>query len=161
MQRNSILFGAALLHIAVAGVCELQGAFEPIQNPANRFYGKSCDAINQGLGLTLHNGQDQQQRVINTTIPIPDSWDWRDEAPQCVQAIRDQGTCGGCWAFASVRTLAWRFCIFAVPNVSSPVLSPQYPLNCDDSCYPNDGTATLRGRLLRRLPRPCLAVPAC
>lgn len=135
-RQICILWCSLCIYSVWAGVCELEGVFEPITDASSRFYGQSCDAINQGLGLTLRNAPGQQQRLINTSIPIPTSWDWRNEAPQCVQVIRDQQTCGGCWAFASVRTLAWRFCIFAFPNASSPVLSPQYLIDCDNGCYP-------------------------
>ena len=45
---------------------------------------------------------------------IPDAFDSRTEwGAKCpsVTAVRNQGDCGGCWAFSAVETLADRFCI--------------------------------------------------
>ena len=37
-----------------------------------------------------------------------DSLDWRTKAPQCtvISKIRDQSSCGSCWAFGSTETAA-------------------------------------------------------
>ncbi len=39
----------------------------------------------------------------------PEAFDWRDTLPGSVTPVRDQGKCGGCWAFATAETLeaAW------------------------------------------------------
>lgn len=116
---------------AFAGLCTTPGRFTPIKT--GRFAGKNCEQISQSLGLTLRPGQGLV-RVVNSSIPIPVSFDWRLQQPQCKHGIRDQAMCGACWAFATTRPLAWRFCIFA-PNLTSLILSPQYMLDCDDSCY--------------------------
>jgi cathepsin B len=42
-----------------------------------------------------------------------DSLDWRTKAPQCtvISKIRDQSSCGSCWAFGSTETFEDRRCI--------------------------------------------------
>jgi len=42
-----------------------------------------------------------------------DSIDWRTKAPQCtvISKIRDQSSCGSCWAFGSTETFEDRRCI--------------------------------------------------
>ncbi|XP_069088993.1 cathepsin K-like [Pleurodeles waltl] len=40
---------------------------------------------------------------------LPPQVDWRDQ--RCVTAIKDQGRCGSCWAFAAVGSLESRHCI--------------------------------------------------
>jgi len=53
----------------------------------------------------------------------------------CVGAIRDQGSCGSCWAFSAVEVLADRFCIWSGGS-THVVLSPQALVSCDhyDNC---------------------------
>lgn len=38
-------------------------------------------------------------------------FNWRDESPECLGEIYDQGHCGSCWAFTSSGFLSDRFCI--------------------------------------------------
>lgn len=122
-----------LFSAANAGLCDTPGKFQPIANVTSRFFGKNCEQISQSLGLTLRPGQGLI-RVVNSSLPIPTSFDWRTQRSECVQGIRDQGMCGACWTFATTRPLAWRFCLFGT-NLSQLQLSPQFMLDCDRSCY--------------------------
>nr|XP_015838505.1 PREDICTED: cathepsin B isoform X2 [Tribolium castaneum] len=51
----------------------------------------------------------------NVTIPeqIPQNFDARIVWPQCesIRKIRNQGSCGSCWAFGAVETMSDRLCI--------------------------------------------------
>lgn len=69
--------------------------------------------------------------VGNNAIPLPDEYDARKQYASCnIEAIRDQGSCGSCWAFGAVEALEDRICIHSGANASI-VLSPQYLVNCD------------------------------
>ncbi len=57
----------------------------------------------------------------------PTSFDSRVQWPNCVNYIRDQKECGGCWAFAGSESLSDRFCI----KGKKVLLSPQYSISCD------------------------------
>ena len=46
--------------------------------------------------------------IVFDTLSTPTSIDWREEG--CVNAIRDQGQCGSCWAFSSVVALEGAHC---------------------------------------------------
>jgi cathepsin B len=61
---------------------------------------------------------------------VPTNFDARTQWPKCIQAIRNQQSCGSCWAFASAEPLGDRFCI-ATNGTVSKVLSPQYLVSCD------------------------------
>jgi hypothetical protein len=59
---------------------------------------------------------------------VPATFDSRTAWPGCVHAIRDQGQCGSCWAFAATEALSDRFCISKGVQV---VLSPEDMISCD------------------------------
>lgn len=44
---------------------------------------------------------------------LPDSFDSRVLWPNCssIKEVRDQSTCGSCWAFAAVEAMSDRICI--------------------------------------------------
>ena len=71
-------------------------------------------------------------------MSTPESFDSRTQWPNCVPAIRNQEQCGSCWAFGAAESLGNRFCI-ASNGAESPVLSPQYLVDCDTSSYGCNG----------------------
>ena len=63
------------------------------------------------------------------TLPIdnlPDYVNWVEYG--AVPAVRDQGTCGSCWAHAGVSTIE---SAHYIKNGVLPSLSVQHPLDCD------------------------------
>ncbi|KAJ3653168.1 hypothetical protein Zmor_012432 [Zophobas morio] len=76
---------------------------------------------------------------------IPESFDARDQWPQCkdvIDNIRDQGNCGSCWAFAPAEVMSDRLCIESKGETKFE-FSPQDVLSCCDYCgYGCDGGYT-------------------
>ncbi|XP_037068459.1 LOW QUALITY PROTEIN: dipeptidyl peptidase 1-like [Pollicipes pollicipes] len=61
---------------------------------------------------------------------LPRAWDWRDvRGVNYVSPIRNQGTCGSCYAFASMAALESRVRILT-NNTMQPVFSPQDIVSC-------------------------------
>ena len=60
---------------------------------------------------------------------LPKQWDWRNHK-NIVTHVKDQGSCGSCWAFSAVEAIesAW-----AIKNNELLVLSEQEILDCDKS----------------------------
>ena len=63
--------------------------------------------------------------------PVPDEFDSRTKWPQCpsIREIRDQGSCGSCWAFGAVTAMSDRICIHTGKKVH---VSSENLLSC---CY--------------------------
>lgn len=66
---------------------------------------------------------------------LPESFDARTQWPYCptIREIRDQGSCGSCWAFGAVEAISDRHCIHSKGKVNVEI-SPEDLLTCCDSC---------------------------
>ena len=68
----------------------------------------------------------QSKTFVNT----PESFDSRTAWPNCIHPIRNQQSCGSCWAFGASEVLSDRFCIASNGN-TNVVLSPEDMVACD------------------------------
>ncbi|XP_056150064.1 cathepsin B-like [Lampris incognitus] len=68
-------------------------------------------------------------------VMLPVSFDPRQQWPNCptIQQIRDQGSCGSCWAFGAAEAISDRLCIHSSGNVSVEI-SAEDILSCCDEC---------------------------
>ncbi|XP_023695672.1 cathepsin B-like isoform X2 [Paramormyrops kingsleyae] len=68
-------------------------------------------------------------------IKLPENFDAREQWPNCptIKEIRDQGSCGSCWAFGAVEAISDRVCIHSNSNVSIEI-SAQDLLSCCHIC---------------------------
>lgn len=75
--------------------------------------------------------EDRDHNRMLTTLPT--NFDMRSDATRgaCIHPIRDQQSCGSCWAFAGTEALSDRFCMKGV----DVILSPEYLLSCDTNNY--------------------------
>ncbi len=64
---------------------------------------------------------------------LPVSIDWRNTNPSVVSPVKDQGTCGCCWAFSALGSLE---SAYAIANGVLVDLSEQ---NLNDCVYGEDG----------------------
>jgi cathepsin B len=66
---------------------------------------------------------------------IPESFDSRTAWPKCesIQEIRDQSTCGSCWAFGAAEAMSDRLCIASGQKDQTRVSSEDI-LTCCDGC---------------------------
>jgi cathepsin B len=99
---------------------------------------------------TTNNTTKPTNNTTNTTntTTTNTTFDGRTKWSKCIGAVRNQGTCGSCWAFATVEAFEDRLCI---AGKVSPLVqrSTQYLLDCDSAqqgCnggYPNSAWAFL------------------
>lgn len=60
--------------------------------------------------------------------PIPTSWSWRNTGGNKIELPRNQGSCGGCWAFACATVLSDRYAIKY--NIENQPLSTAWLISC-------------------------------
>ncbi|XP_033931255.1 cathepsin B [Pseudochaenichthys georgianus] len=68
-------------------------------------------------------------------IKLAKSFDSREQWPNCptLKEIRDQGSCGSCWAFGAAEAISDRVCIHSNAKVSVEISSEDL-LTCCESC---------------------------
>ena len=109
----------------------------------SKFQGKTLEEMRQLLGTyvpmnaTVHIPRASRR---NSFKSVPKSFDLREAFPKCstIQQIRNQESCGSCWAFSGAAVLSDRFCVGSKGAVNVE-LSPEYILECDSSNYGCNG----------------------
>jgi cathepsin B len=68
-------------------------------------------------------------------VAVPDNFDSRTNWANCptISQIRDQSTCGSCWAFGAVTAMSDRLCI-ATKAATTIALSAEDMLSCCETC---------------------------
>lgn len=72
-------------------------------------------------------------RFVNLT-DLPTNFKAAEKWPSCIHPIRDQESCGSCWAFGASEAFSDRVCI-ATNGASNFVLSPEDLVSCDTNNY--------------------------
>ena len=92
-----------------------------------------------GLVGAWYENEDMQleeKKVFKTSLEaLPDNFDLRDAYPECetIKEIRDQSTCGSCWAFSSAEVMSDRLCIHSGGKLQTRV-SAAHLTTCCTSC---------------------------
>lgn len=99
------------------------------------FRGVSIEHV-KGLCGALKGGYKPPVRLhaVNPEA-IPESFDPREQWKNCptLSEIRDQGSCGSCWAFGAAEAMSDRICIASKGNQNAEI-SAEDLLSCCDSC---------------------------
>jgi cathepsin B len=99
------------------------------------FYGMTDDQIKSRLNARFT--PKFKVRYVQNKLEQA-SFDSRTAFPGCVGAVRNQGSCGSCWAFATTEAFADRICI-STANKIIDVLAAQDLVSCEKNCYGCDG----------------------
>merc|ERR1711865_1157481 len=93
------------------------------------------------LGAILPGDERLQEPAVIDLIPsngVPASFDSAEKWPQCtvIGNVRDQSSCGSCWAFGSTESFESRSCITSGNDVKH---SPEDTAFCSDAGYGCEG----------------------
>lgn len=110
--------------------------YKPEENP---FRNWTDDELRSLLGDIPEERSAEKKKIeYISDKDVPENFDSREQWPDCVQPIRDQGSCGSCWAFAATTTFAWRLCI-TTQGEKNFMLSPQDLVSCDENDFGCNG----------------------
>ena len=109
-----------------------QASFEMYSYEEHPFKNWSESQIKSLLGLSRLSLKDTSKVLydLEATSDLPESFDSREQWPDCIHPIRNQGHCGSCWAHAASEVLSDRFCIASKGQINV-ALSPQDLVSCD------------------------------
>lgn len=102
------------LDIMQATVVQKVNSLKTTWKAGINFEGWQMDDFKRMLGA-LKNPNGRLPRLENQTRikDLPENFDARDNWPNCptIKEVRDQGSCGSCWAFGAVEAMSDRICI--------------------------------------------------
>ncbi|XP_072906430.1 cathepsin B-like [Hemitrygon akajei] len=86
---------------------------------------------------TFLNGPRLPLRSENIAVTkLPRNFDSREQWPDCptIKEIRDQGSCGSCWAFGAVEAMSDRICIHSMGQVNAELSAEDLLTCCSQEC---------------------------
>lgn len=134
----ALVFGAFGLHpLSDAFIDHINSKQTTWKAGRNFPYNTPLKHLKKLLGVLPHKGVSIPQVKHDAVVisKLPESFDTRVEWPNCpsIREIRDQGSCGSCWAFAAVEAMTDRVCIFS--NGSTQFhFSADDLISCCDDC---------------------------
>ncbi|XP_064411518.1 cathepsin B [Latimeria chalumnae] len=99
------------------------------QNVEMSYVKKLCGTLLNGPKLPMKLG-------MATDVKLPENFDSRTQWPKCptIQEIRDQGSCGSCWAFGAVEAISDRVCIHSKGKVNVEISAEDLLSCCGMEC---------------------------
>jgi len=113
----------------------------------HQFKGYKIHELKGLCGAYLDENENENENIpilnnFNFDIQsLPTEFDSRKQWPECadvISHIRDQGSCGSCWAVATASAITDRVCI-ATKGKNTTQLSAQTITSCCSNCYPKEG----------------------
>ena len=115
----------------VDAIKERMPSWEPMDPSENPLQGKTVEEL-MGLLGTYTVEDNQAYHVPNYSVAAPAQFDSREQWGAKIHEIRDQQSCGSCWAFGATEALSDRFAIASNGSIDV-VLSPEDMVSCDKS----------------------------
>ncbi|XP_015685953.1 cathepsin B-like, partial [Protobothrops mucrosquamatus] len=93
-------------------------------------------------GTFLHGPKLPERFEFAGDLVLPKSFDSRQQWPNCptISEIRDQGSCGSCWAFGAVEAMSDRVCVHTNGKVNVEISAEDLLSCCGSECGMGIGT---------------------
>jgi cathepsin B len=97
--------------------------------------GYSIEQVSRLCGVIPSPPSNKKTKVHVIPNDLPENFDSRTQWPKCksISEVRDQASCGSCWAFGAVEAMSDRMCI-ATKGKFNQDISAEDLLSCCDSC---------------------------
>ena len=97
-------------------------------NDTIKFYNENATDATEGLNFLAGDKGESQEEQGRNLQSVPANFDWRNQG--AVTSVKNQGSCGGCWAFCTAANIEGQLYIRRRQSIS---LSPQQMIDCDNS----------------------------
>jgi cathepsin B len=133
---NYKFYGQEEYHVKLGKIAEEINAMKTTwtAEAPGRFHKVTLETAKSLMGTKMDKNSDLPQ-INHDGVQAPDSFDARDAWPKCesLKEVRDQATCGSCWAFGAVEAMSDRICI-ASGQTDQTRISAEDLLDCCYSC---------------------------
>ncbi|XP_068608621.1 cathepsin B [Brachionichthys hirsutus] len=110
-------------------------AFNSSWKAGHNFHNVDYSYVQRLCGTKLNGPKLPVLFQYSGNVKLPAEFDSREQWPNCptLKEIRDQGSCGSCWAFGAVEAMSDRICIHTNAELSVEVSSEDL-LSCCEQC---------------------------
>lgn len=95
------------------------------------------DVLTKMMGVRLPPIEFGMYDIGQPSQIVPSEWDWKENG--WTTPVRDQGSCGSCWAFGAIAQLESGYMITKGEIDKNLDLSEQYMVSCDKNNFGCDG----------------------
>eukprot|EP01091_Cochliopodium_minus_P013391 TRINITY_DN42_c0_g1_i1.p1 TRINITY_DN42_c0_g1~~TRINITY_DN42_c0_g1_i1.p1 ORF type:complete len:326 (+),score=102.00 TRINITY_DN42_c0_g1_i1:92-979(+) len=112
---------------------------------ANQFTDLSPSEFKHMFLMKKFQQSDKSQGTVFQVDPekvkdIPANYDWRNQSPNPVTPVKNQGQCGSCWAFSTTQEVE---SVWILAGKTKQILSEQQIVDCDTTDDGCDGGDTV------------------
>ncbi|KAH0622895.1 hypothetical protein JD844_025731 [Phrynosoma platyrhinos] len=102
----------------------------------HNFHNVDMSYVKKLCGTYLHGPKLPERFEFAGDLELPESFDSRKQWPSCptINEIRDQGSCGSCWAFGAVEAISDRVCIHTNGKVNVEISAEDLLSCCGFEC---------------------------
>lgn len=131
---NEYSFRLGVFESNLKTIAELSKANPKATFAVNQFADRTPEEMKRMMGLTGGEAA-VEAALVSTAVGDAKSVDWSDMWSE----VKNQGSCGSCWAFSAVGALEARWARHEGDKKVKVSFAPQQFVDCDTNCYGCNG----------------------